>query len=87
MLNSNKTDYTEEKQKVFEQGKKLIEKLKEDEDKEVINKRNRNSKNRKRGNSNGKHKFDESYPRKELIIDLSNKECPKCVSKLIPLNI
>ena len=87
LLDSNKTDYTEEELKVLEQGKKVIEKLKEDEDSEIIKNRNRNPKNRKRGNSNGKQKFDESYPRKEVIIDLSNKECPKCGSKLIPLNI
>jgi transposase len=87
LLDSNKSDYTKEELKVLDEGKKVIEKLKEDEDKTLINKRNRNPKKRKRGNSNGKQKFDESYPRKEVIVDLSNKECPKCGCELIPLNI
>jgi len=69
LLDSNKTDYTEEELNVIEQGKKVIAKLKEVENNEVINKRNRNPNNRKLGNSNDKQKFDESYPRKEVIID------------------
>jgi len=89
-LDDLKENLSEEEKTILSDGEKVVKRIKEEEDSKVLalvkKPRNRNPKSRKRGNSNGKQKFDASYSREERIIDIPNKECQQCGVSLISLN-